>query len=91
MLVLLGISLWAGWIAGGPRSGDRKAVALTTSIRNVGLALVITASAFAGTAATTAVIVYGLVQLLGSFLLALWWRRNPSMAEVQPDDHARTR
>jgi BASS family bile acid:Na+ symporter len=83
MLVLLGISLWAGWIAGGPRSGDRKAVTLTTSIRNVGLALVITA--------TTAVIVYGLVQLLGSFLLALWWRRNPSMAEVQPDDHARTR
>jgi bile acid:Na+ symporter, BASS family len=91
MLVLLGISLGAGWMAGGPGSGDRKAVALTTAIRNVGLGLVITASAFAGTAAATAVIVYGLVQLLGSFLLALWWRRSPSMATAQPDDRARTR
>jgi BASS family bile acid:Na+ symporter len=90
MLILLGISLAVGWIPGGPGSGDRKAMALTTSIRNVGLGLVITASAFPGTAAATAVIVYGLVQLLGSFLLALWWRRNPSMAEVQPDDRAMT-
>lgn len=77
MLVLLGISLGTGWVAGGPESSDRKAMALTTSIRNVGLGLVITASAFAGTTAATAVIVYGLVQLLGSFLLALWWRRAP--------------
>jgi BASS family bile acid:Na+ symporter len=90
MLVLLGISLGAGWMAGGPGSGDRKAVALTTAIRNVGLGLVITDSAFAGTAATV-VIVYGLVQLLGSFLLALWWRRSPSMAAAQPDGRSRTR
>ena len=76
MLILLGVSLGAGWIAGGPGSGDRKAVALTTAIRNVGLGLMITAGAFAGTSATTAVLVYGLVQLLGSFLLALWWRRS---------------
>ena len=80
MLILLGVSLGAGWIAGGPGRGNRKAMALTTAIRNVGLGLVITAGAFAGTPAATAVLVYGLVQLLGSFLLVLWWRRNPSMA-----------
>ena len=90
MLILLGVSLGAGWIAGGPGSGDRKAVALTTAIRNVGLGLVITAGAFAGTPAATAVLVYGLVQLLGSFLLALWWRRSPPMAEARSGGRART-
>ena len=90
MLILLGVSLGAGWIAGGPGSGDRKAVALTTAIRNVGLGLVITAGAFAGTPAATAVLVYGLVQLLGSFLLALWWRRSPPMAEARTGGRART-
>jgi bile acid:Na+ symporter, BASS family len=90
MLILLGVSLGAGWIAGGPESNDRKAMALTTAIRNVGLGLVITAGAFAGTPAATAVLVYGLVQLLGSFLLALWWRRPPPMAEARSGGRART-
>jgi BASS family bile acid:Na+ symporter len=77
MLILLGISLVVGWLAGGQRDGDRRAVALTTAIRNFGLGVVLTAGAFAGTSAITAVLAYGLVQLLGSFLLALWWRRSP--------------
>jgi BASS family bile acid:Na+ symporter len=66
-------------------------MALTTAIRNVGLGLVITAGAFAGTPAGTVVLVYGLVQLLGSFLLALWWRRRPPMAEAQSGGRAMTR
>ncbi|WP_112662778.1 bile acid:sodium symporter family protein [Microvirga flavescens] len=78
MLALLGLSLAAGWLAGGKRDPDCKAVALTTAIRNVGLGLTITAGgAFAGTSAATAVLAYGLVQLLGSLLPALWWRRTP--------------
>jgi BASS family bile acid:Na+ symporter len=77
MLILLGISFVVGWLAGGQRDGDRRAVALTTAIRNFGLGVVLTAGAFAGTSAITAVLAYGLVQLLGSFLLALWWRRSP--------------
>ena len=89
MLVLLGVSLGAGWSAGGQRSGDRRAVALTTAIRNVGLGLMITAGAFAGTPAATTVLIYGLVQLLGSFLLALWWRRTPLLA-TRSDGRART-
>jgi BASS family bile acid:Na+ symporter len=89
MVTLLGVSLGAGWAAGGRWSGGRKAVTLTTSIRNVGLGLVIAASGFAGSSAMTAVLAYGLVQLLGSFLLALWWRRGPSLAAVRADDQAR--
>jgi BASS family bile acid:Na+ symporter len=88
MVTLLGVSILAGWSAGGRGSGDRKAVALTTSMRNVGLGLVIAASGFAGPSAVAAVVAYGLVQLLASFLLALWWRWAPSLA-VRPDDQTR--
>jgi bile acid:Na+ symporter, BASS family len=90
MLVLLGVSLGAGWIAGGHKREARKAVALTTSIRNVGLGLVIVSGTFAGTSAVTAVIVYGLLQLLGAFLLALWWRRGPAPVEARPAGRVRT-
>ena len=79
MLIWLGISMVLGGYAGGLKDKDRRAVALTTSIRNVGLGVVITTSAFAGTPAVTAVLAYGLVQLLGSFLLALWWHHTPSL------------
>jgi bile acid:Na+ symporter, BASS family len=79
MLIWLGISMVLGGYAGGVKDKDRRAVALTTSIRNVGLGVVITTSAFAGTSAVTAVLAYGLVQLLGSFLLALWWHHTPSL------------
>ena len=89
MLALLGVSLAVGWITGGRRSEDRKAVALTTSIRNVGLGLVIASSTFAGTSMTTTVVVYGLMQLLGSFLIALWWRRGSSLAAVLRAQKAR--
>jgi bile acid:Na+ symporter, BASS family len=79
MLLWLSLSIVLGWLAGGPQDTCRRAVALTTSIRNVGLGVVITTSAFAGTPAVTAVLAYGLVQLLGSFLLALWWHHTPSL------------
>ena len=89
MLVLLGVSLAAGWNAGGRWKGERQAVALTTLIRNVGLGLVIASSTFAGTSVTTTVVVYGLMQLLGSFLVALWWRRGSSLATVLRAEKAR--
>jgi len=79
MLIWLGISIVLGWHAGGPTDKDRRAVALTTALRNVGLGVVITTSAFAGTQAVTAVLAYGLVQLLGSLLVALWWHHAPSL------------
>jgi hypothetical protein len=46
---------------------------LTTSLRNVGLGLVIATGSFAGTPAVTAVLAYGLFEIVGSLLLALLW------------------
>ena len=77
MLLLLMVSLAAGWILGGRGVESRKTLALTTSLRNVGVGLVIATDAFGGTPAVTAVLAYGLVGVLGSLLIAWHWGRRP--------------
>jgi BASS family bile acid:Na+ symporter len=79
MLALLIASLAAGWLLGGPGSDNRRTMALTTSLRNVGVGLVIaTGGIFAGTPAGPAVMVYGWVEVFGSLFLALAWGRRTS-------------
>lgn len=82
MSALLAASWAAGWLLGGPGSGNRKALMLTTSLRNVGVGLVIVTGNFGGTAAVTAVLAYGIFEIIGSLLLALACgrarRRNPA-------------
>jgi len=71
------ISSWAvGWLLGGPSRETRKALTLTTSLRNVGVGLVIANGNFAGTAAVTATLAYGILEILGSLLLASWWGKK---------------
>ena len=76
MLALLVASWAAGWLLGGPGTDNRRALALTTSLRNVGVGLVIATSNFGGTAAVTAVLAYGIFEIVGSVLLALAWGRD---------------
>jgi len=79
MLALLIASFAAGYLLGSRDEPARRALTLTTSLRNVGVGLVIATASFAGTPAVTAVVLYGLVEVAGSLLLALWWgRRHPS-------------
>jgi BASS family bile acid:Na+ symporter len=77
MLMLLVASLVIGWLAGGPRTDIRRTMALTTSLRNVGVGLVIVTGNFAGTPAVSAALAYGIVEVLGSLVVALWWGRAP--------------
>jgi BASS family bile acid:Na+ symporter len=76
MLILLAGSLIIGWAAGGVGRDNRRSMALTTSLRNVGVGLVIVTGNFAGTPAVSAALAYGIVEVFGSLLLALWWRRH---------------
>jgi bile acid:Na+ symporter, BASS family len=76
MLILLVASLAIGWLVGGPERDDRRTMALTTSLRNVGLGLVIVTGNFAGTPAVSAALAYGIVEVLGSLGMALWWARR---------------
>jgi bile acid:Na+ symporter, BASS family len=42
---------------------------------DVGVGLVIVTGSFAGTPAVTPALTYGILEVLGSLLVALWWRR----------------
>jgi BASS family bile acid:Na+ symporter len=76
MLLLLVASLAIGWLAGGSGRSGRRTMALTTALRNVGVGLVIVTGSFGGTAAVSAALAYGIVEVFGSLLVALWWRRS---------------
>jgi BASS family bile acid:Na+ symporter len=78
MLLLLIASWGVGWLLGGPGTAMRKSLALTTSLRNVGVGLVIATGSFAGTEAVTATLIYGILEIIGSLLLAMWWGRVPT-------------
>jgi BASS family bile acid:Na+ symporter len=78
MLALLLGSVFVGWACGGADGGDRRAMALTTAVRNKGVAMVIATSAFAGTPAVSAAMIYGLASFLGALLLAVGWARLKS-------------
>jgi BASS family bile acid:Na+ symporter len=82
MLTLLLSCMAIGWLLGGKDHGGRRAMALTTAVRNNGLGMVIATGAFAGTPAVTAAMIYGLVGFLGSFVLALWWARGHAEVEA---------
>jgi BASS family bile acid:Na+ symporter len=85
MLILLAASLLIGWLAGGSGSDNRKTMALTTALRNVGVGLVIvTGGNFAGTPAESAALAYGIVEVFGSLLVALCWGRLDTMERLLP-------
>jgi BASS family bile acid:Na+ symporter len=87
MIALLVASCAAGWLLGGTGADNRKAMALTTSLRNVGVGLVIATASFAGTAAVTAALAYGIFEIIGSILLSVAWGRRaavPARAAQSP-------
>jgi BASS family bile acid:Na+ symporter len=75
MLFLLIATIVAGGVAGGRSSENRKGMVITTSVRNVGVGLVIVTGSFPGTAAITAATVYALFQTIVMVLVALVWGR----------------
>jgi BASS family bile acid:Na+ symporter len=80
MLLLLIATVVIGWLAGGSNRRNRKATALTTSIRNTAPSMVIAIGSFAGTLALPAVVVFGIFGVLGSLVLAIWWGMRAKQA-----------
>jgi BASS family bile acid:Na+ symporter len=75
MLALVLTALTAGWLLGMPGSANRRAMAITTAVRNVGVALVIATGSFPGTPAVTATLAFALFQTIVLALVALSWGR----------------
>jgi hypothetical protein len=73
LLVLAGVA--AGWLLGGSAPGNRTAMAMVTSVRNVGVTTVVATGSFAGTAAVTAATAFAVFQTVVMALIALAWGR----------------
>ena len=71
MLILLVASIGIGWCVGGSDRGVRRALAVTTGVRNAAVGLAIATTNFAGTPAVTAVIAYAVVSIFGTLALAV--------------------
>jgi BASS family bile acid:Na+ symporter len=80
MFALLAASAVAGWLLGGRDAANRKTLAITTAVRNVGVGLVIAGGSFPGTPALTLVTAYAFVQTIGTLLAALAVARRSSAA-----------
>jgi BASS family bile acid:Na+ symporter len=73
LLVLAGVA--AGWLLGERDAGNRTALVMATSVRNVGVGLVIATGAFAGTRAVAATTAFALFQTVVMAVVALAWGR----------------
>lgn len=87
MLALVIASAAAGWLAGGSGPEGRKTLSITTSVRNVGVSLVIATASFSGTPAVGATTAFGLFQTVLIALVALSWGRLSS-ARIGAAEHA---
>jgi BASS family bile acid:Na+ symporter len=88
MLALVAASAAAGWLLGGPGRDRRTALTMATSVRNVGVGLVIATASFAGTAAVTATTAFALFQTIVMALVALAWGRLASASAGAPTKEA---
>ena len=78
-LVLAGVA--AGWLLGG--RGNRSAMVMATSVRNVGVSLVIVTATFAGTRAVGATTAFALFQTIVMALVAVAWGRGVFTATMR--------
>ena len=75
MLALVLLAVGVGWLLGGPGRENRTAMTMATSVRNVGVSLVIATASFAGTKAVTAATAFAIFQTIVMALVALGWGR----------------
>ncbi len=68
MTLLFVVMFAIGWFLSAPGYAERKAMALTSAVRNTGVSLVIIAEGFANTPAVPAVVVFGLVMTIAAIL-----------------------
>jgi BASS family bile acid:Na+ symporter len=82
MLALIAASVVSGWLLGRSRARERRTLAVTTSMRNVGVGLVIATSSFPGSLAVTAVTAYALLQTVVMLMVVLAWGRMGQRASI---------
>ena len=66
-----------GWVLGGPEASIRKTLAIGTSLRNVGLCLLIATREFPDTGVAAVVTSYFLIQAIANLVYAKYLGRGP--------------
>jgi BASS family bile acid:Na+ symporter len=74
-------TLVLGWLLGGPELRTRRMLAITTSARNVPVALLIAETTFHETSAAMGVIVFALTMVIADIALAAYWTRQRKAKE----------
>ena len=80
MLCLTLLSAIVGFLLGGPSSQDRHTLSNATTLRNVGLCILIATTSFAGTDVPAAVLTYLVVQVIVSTLVGMYFKRTTEAA-----------
>lgn len=73
MFLLVAATFVIGWVIGGPEIPTRRAVTASTSIRNVGVSLVLVTGSFPGTPAVSAATAYALFQTILLAIVFMMW------------------
>ncbi len=73
---LVVLSLGTGWLLGGPRSEDRRVLAIGTALRNIGLGALIATSSFSQPDVAAAVITYFVIQFIISTIAGAYFTRT---------------
>ncbi len=84
MFLLTFIALVCGHLLGGPQPEDRTALALASSLRHPGLAMLVAKVNFPGEPVAAVVLAYMLVASLASIPYTVWRKRQRAAALLQP-------
>jgi BASS family bile acid:Na+ symporter len=82
MLLLVVVAWPIGWVLGGPDATIRKTLAIGTSLRNVGLCLLIATREFSDSGVGAVVFAYFLIQAFVNFVYAMYLGRRPEEREA---------
>lgn len=75
MIILFLSSLAMGWASGEKNTASRKTMALTTAIRNTGIAMIIAIDNFPATIAVVVVILWGLIMMIMGLATIMLFKR----------------
>ena len=76
MLLLIAASMVIGWMLGGPDRGTRRVLTVSTSMRNVALALAIASRSFPGASVDVGVLAFSALMLPPNLLFTIYQSRK---------------
>jgi predicted Na+-dependent transporter len=76
MLVLVLLSVGAGWLLGGPEAEYRRTLSIATALRNIGTCAVVATAAFPKTLVAPTVLTYFIIQFLISVVFRVYFHRS---------------